>query len=141
MANGDVADFSARIISVLPPWFPDPVDAPVVYALVQGIATVMAQCYSLLAYVKNQTRLATSTDGFLDLFATDFFGNSLPRRASEMDSAYRPRISASLFLEKATRHGLIQALTILTGRTGASAGCLLPWLWRPWVWPDWLVCT
>ena len=115
MTTGNVSDFASRIISVLPPWFPDPVDAPVTYALIQGVATVMAQCYSLLSYVRLQTRLQTSTDGWLDLFSLDFFGLSLPRRTGEMDAAYRARIAASLFLEKGTRNGLVKALTLLTG--------------------------
>jgi hypothetical protein len=112
---GDQNDIKGRIRALLPfRWFPD--TSPVLDALLSGIAWALSQVYALIQYAKAQCRVATATDGFLDLIAYDFFGNGLPRRMLETDSTYRARILATLFREKATREGMIEALTILTGR-------------------------
>jgi hypothetical protein len=51
--------------------------------------------------------------------ASDFAGAALPRRSGESDAAYSARVRASLLLPRATRSGLIETLTALTGRTPA----------------------
>jgi hypothetical protein len=123
MAVGDQQDFVTRIRAVLPNgWFSD--DAPVLTALLNGIAYCLAVMYSLIAYTKAQTRIATASDGFLDLVAFDYFGLALQRRVSELDAALRARIFQNLLREKATRNGVIEALTILTGQT--------PIVFEPW---------
>lgn len=114
--TGDQADFLARIKALLPNgWFRD--ETPILDAVLGGIAWALSFIYGLTAYAKLQTRIATATDGFLDLISFDFFGNSLPRKLQELDSAFRARIQAELLLQRATRYGLIRALQILTGRT------------------------
>jgi hypothetical protein len=119
---GDQADFVARIKALLPNgWFTD--DTPVLDGVLNGIAWSLAMIYSLAAYAKLQTRIATATDGFLDLISFDFFGSTLPRKLQETDAAFRLRIQAELLLERGTRHGLIRVLQILTGRT--------PWVFEP----------
>jgi hypothetical protein len=85
-------------------------------ALLTGIANMFAFVYSLFAYVRLQTRIATATDGFLDIIAGDFFGPNLPR-GTLADSSYRARIQASIFLTRNTRTALINVLTKITGRT------------------------
>lgn len=113
-ATGDAADIAARMNLLLPVgWFSGLV--PFKDALVAGVASVFAFIYSLFGYVREQTRIATATDGFLDLIAGDFFGANLPRNAGELDGSYRPRIQASLFLEKGTRADVIRVVTQLTG--------------------------
>jgi hypothetical protein len=113
---GDQANILARIKALLPfRWFPD--STPVLDALLSGPAWALAQIYALIQYAKLQTRIATATDGFLDLISYDFFGTSLLRRLQETDSAFRTRILATLFRPKATRQGMIDALVNLTGRT------------------------
>jgi hypothetical protein len=113
--TGDQSDFQSRIRSVLPTdWFPD--SAPVLDALLFGLGAAWAQIYSLLQYVKAQTRLATATDVWLDVIAWDFFGESMMRGAGESDSSFRQKIRRSLFREKATRWGVGSALADLTGR-------------------------
>lgn len=113
---GDATDMLARLKALLPPkWFPD--NSPVLDALLSGPAWALSLVYSLIQYAKNQTRISTATDGFLDLIAFDFFGNNLPRRSQETDTSYRARIKATLLREKVTRNGMIQALINLTGRT------------------------
>jgi hypothetical protein len=116
MSVGDQQDFVARIKALLPNgWFGD--ETPILDAVLNGIASALASVYSLITYAALQTRIATATDGFLDLISYDFFGNTLPRKPQESDMAFLSRIRAELFLERGTRSGLIRALQLLTGRT------------------------
>ncbi len=113
--NGDTADIAARIRAVLPArWFPD--DSPILDALLTGLAAAGSYLYTLLAYVRAQSRLATATDSFLDAIGQDFFGPRLPRRSAEADEQYRGRIAAALVREHATRPALVSVLEDLTGR-------------------------
>ena len=115
MATGDILDITARIRRYLPSWFPDATLAPVANALAVGAATALAQVYALLADVRLQTRITTSTDGWLDLASLDFFGLTMPRRVGEADAPFRTRLLAALFPERATRPGMLKSLTLLTG--------------------------
>lgn len=116
MATGDQADITSRLQQLMPHgWFPNGLSA-IRDALLAGIANMLAFIYSMLAYVRLQTRIATATDGFLDLIAADFFGLSFQRKANENDASYSTRIAANIFLERATRRGLVNMLTRLTGR-------------------------
>src|SRR5580698_3442021 len=116
MATGDANDMLGRIKSLLPArWFPD--STPVLDALLSGAAWALSLIYGLIQYAQLQTRIATATDGFLDLISFDFFGTNLPRRAQEADTPFRARILATLLREKVTRNGMIAALVNLTGRT------------------------
>lgn len=115
MATGDTNDFVARLKSVLPRWFSD--TAPIANAILTGLATTGAFLYSLVTYAALQVRIATATDGFLDMISADFFGVGLPRYAGETDAAFRARIKANLLLPRGTRAGIIGALMALTGRT------------------------
>lgn len=93
-------------------------------ALLSGIANALAFCYSLFAYVRLQTRIATATDGWLDMISADFFGTGLPRESGETGTRYRTRILANLLLERGTRPAMVQMLTVLTG--------LPPVIVEPW---------
>jgi hypothetical protein len=122
MATGDQQDIVQRIKALLPNgWFRD--STPMLDAVLGGIAWGLASIYDLIGYARLQTRVSTATDGFLDLISFDFFGLGLPRNPQEADGAYRARILAHLFLERATRNGLVRALQLLTGRT--------PWVFEP----------
>ena len=61
-----------------------------------GPAWALSQIYALIQYAVLQTRIATATDGFLDLISYDFFGGNLPRRSQEKDNPFRARILATL---------------------------------------------
>ncbi len=112
--TGDTADIAARLRSVLPNrWFPD--TAPVLDALLGGLATAWSALFALLAFVRAQSRLATATGTILDTFGQDFFGPRLLRRTAEPDEAYRQRIAAALARDHATRPALHAALYSLTG--------------------------
>ncbi|MGE4482003.1 hypothetical protein [Acidocella sp.] len=112
---GDVADMVSRIRQMLPGrWFAD--QAPVLNAVLNGLGQGWAGIYTFLQQVRAQTRIATATGIFLDIAALDYFGNALPRRAGEGDSAFSARLKANLLAPRATRAGLVDALISLTGQ-------------------------
>ena len=91
-------------------WFPDV--SPVLDALLQALGTNWADLYSQLQYTGLQTRLATVSDGFLDMAAADFRDPSFSRRSGESDDAFRSRL-LPIFRDKVTRAALIARLTDL----------------------------
>lgn len=117
MATGDQNDILSRLQSYIPRgWFGDWSEAPIVSALLTGIASVFTTIYLLVMFFRAQTRLDTSTGGWIDLWAADFFGGNLPRKPNESDSSYIARIKVALFQDRATRPAMISVLTQLTGR-------------------------
>lgn len=131
--TGDQADIVARLKSYLPRgWFGDFSNAPVTLGVLNGIAAVLAIMYTMIEFLRAQTRLGTSSGGWIDLWASDFLGASLPRRLGESDAAYIVRVQIALFQQRATRPAMIAVLTNLTGRVPiifepanpADSGCL-----------------
>lgn len=114
--TGDQQDIFKRLSERIPKgWFGSV--HPILDAVLQGIAAALAGVYSCYAYLVMQTRLQTSTDGWLDIAAADYFGpNGLPRQPNEADPAYRTRIKINIIRERATRNAVIKILTDLTGR-------------------------
>ncbi len=113
---GDTSDILSRLRMVLPGrWFSD--DAPVLDALLTGLARAWSSLYGLLGAVQAQTRIASATGIFLDIASADYLGGSLPRRPGENDAAYSVRIRNNLIAPRATRAGVVGMLTSLTGRT------------------------
>lgn len=117
MATGDVTDIVARLRSVLPPWFGDEENSPILTAVLTGIATSYAAVYDMIQFIKLQTRIQTATGGFLDIIATDFFGRRLRRKTGQTDAVFRKRIIAEILRPRATRPSVVQVLEDLTGRT------------------------
>lgn len=116
MATGDIDDMSARLQPLIPHnWFTAGL-APLRDAALRGAAASLAFIFSVLAYVRGQTRIATSTDGFLDLVSADYFGGGLPRSPGQNDASFLARIKANLLRERATRASLVSVLTQITGR-------------------------
>lgn len=114
--TGDSADIQTRLKLALPKlWFSG--DGSVIGAVLLALSTAWAWAYSLYAYIKLQSRVLTASDGWLDVVAADFFGLTLTRKLNQSDTSYRRAIVLNLFRERATRKGVIQALTQLTGRT------------------------
>lgn len=114
--TGDAADMQGRLASLLPlRWFAD--STPVLSSLLAGLAEGWAWLNDMLTYARQQTRIATATDTFLDLVSQDCFAAALPRRTGESDAAFRARIRQELLRARATRPALIGVLTDLTGRT------------------------
>lgn len=113
---GDLADMVSRIRQLLPGrWFAD--DAPNLNALLSGLGRSWAGLYTLLQEVRAQARIATAGGIFLDIAAQDYFGPALWRRSGEADGAFSARIRQNLLAPRATRAGLVEVLTGLTGRT------------------------
>jgi hypothetical protein len=114
--TGDQSDMQARLLAALPRgWFAD--EAPILSGLLTGLASAWGSLYSLLAYVCLQTRIATATDGWLDLIARDYGGPDWGRQTGETDAAFSARIMRNLRALAGTRAALVAALTSLTGRT------------------------
>lgn len=118
MSVGNQSDIFARLKAILPTrWFGSPADStPILDAVLQGIASVLAFAYALYQYAKLQTRVMTATGGYLDMISADFFGATLLRKTGQSDASYRAIILANLFREKATRNAVVTALVNLTGR-------------------------
>jgi hypothetical protein len=116
MATGDQTDLLGRLRSYMPPtWFGDWADAPIISALLNGIASTLSTAYLLIMFFWAQTRLDTSSGGWIDIWASDFLGNSLPRKTGESDSSYIARIKIAIFQKRATRPAMESMLTQLTG--------------------------
>ena len=105
----------ARLRSLLPSrWFPDA--TPVLDGLLAGLANGWLHVHALVEYAARQTRIATATDGWLDMIARDFFGRRVRRRAREEDAIFSLRIRRELLRERGTRAAVSSVLTDLTGR-------------------------
>jgi hypothetical protein len=117
MAIGDRDDILNRLLAVIPPWFGDSNTREIILGLLTGYAELGSEIYNQYLYAKDQTRIRTATDMFLDLFSQDYFGVMLPRGDGESDTQYRQRILDNLLREKATRRGMNNAIINITGRT------------------------
>ena len=112
---GDQADIVGRLRAVLPVrWFPD--SAPVLDALLSGLASGWSSVFQQLQYVRAQTRIATATDIWLDVVAQDYLGSRLVRRTGQGDAAFRGAIQRELFRERGTRAAIVSGPQDLTGR-------------------------
>ena len=112
---GDQANMVSRLRAVLPArWFPD--NAPVLDAVLSGLAGVWAVVYAQLQHVRMQTRIGTATGPFLDMVAMDLFGTRLRRQIGQDDNGLRRSIGLELLRERATRAALQEVLNDLTGR-------------------------
>lgn len=117
MATGDTNDIFARLKAVLPRWFGDLSNAPLVSALLQAFATTQAFVYGLIVYAGLQLRIKTATDGWLDMIAADYFGGTFYRHSGQSDASFRTAIVLNLLRERGTRASVIKVLTDITGRT------------------------
>jgi len=112
---GDTNDVLSRFQRWLPTgWFPN-TPGTRIYALASGFASLLATIYSYIAYLRLQTRLATATDGFLDLASRDFFGSILPRLTSEADATFSGRIRREIIRDRNTRGAIDSLLFEMTG--------------------------
>jgi hypothetical protein len=114
MAIGDQSDFLKRLKSTLSRWFTD--ETPILDGVLNGWAAAWVHLYFLYSYVKQQSRILTATDGFLDMIAADFFGARITRKPNQSDTSFRAAIIINMFRERATRNAITRILTDLTGR-------------------------
>lgn len=126
---GSVADFVSRLRKRFPEgWAGNAVKAPIFAALLLGMATVHANFYALTQFVGQMVYLQSSTGGFLDTWAYDFFGATLLRNFGESDTSFLSRIRALLFVRTCTREAVISIVAEISGAT--------PTLIEPWRGPD-----
>lgn len=114
--TGSAADLTNRLQRWLPSrWFPTG-GGTRIWATISGSAAALVSLYQQVVYAKAQTRIATSTDGFLDLTAADYLG-IFPRRLNETDPSYALRIQREILRPRNTRAAIVQVLEDLTGNT------------------------
>lgn len=112
---GDQDDIVSRLQRWLPGgWFP-PDKGTRIRAILSGFASLLAAIFDKITYAGLQTRLATLTDGFVDLAAFDFFGTTLPRLNGETDATYSARLRREILRDKQTRGAIDSLLFELTG--------------------------
>ncbi len=112
--TGDILDMISRLKAVLPArWFPD--QTPILDAVLTGLASAWADLYALLAQVRLQSRIATTSGSFLDDASADFFGTTLQRHLLEPDAAFQTRITRELIRQRATRSAVVGVVSDLTG--------------------------
>src|SRR4051794_40400998 len=110
---GDAKDMQRRLRALLPArWFAD--QAPNLDGVLQSLATPWAWIYQFVQYVGQQARLATASDGWLDLIALDFLGHAIGRSLREPDVKFRRRIQYFLLRPAATRGAVFSAIEHLT---------------------------
>ncbi|WP_277976380.1 hypothetical protein [Pantoea endophytica] len=116
MTSGDQNDIYVRLHALLPAgWFAN--TSPLLTGVLVAAAHTLAWCHELYRYAQKQTRISTATDGWLDMTAYDFFGDTLQRPLEMPDDAFRKRIRSELLRERGTRQAIISVLNELTGNT------------------------
>ena len=115
MSVGDQNDILGRLQRLIPNGWFSVGAAAIRDATLAGAANAFAFIFSLLAYVRLQTRIATATDGFLDLISFDFFGGKLPRGSGQTDGSFRNQITVFLFRQRNTREAVILVIEQLLG--------------------------
>ena len=110
----------ARLRALLPPWFAD--DAPVLDGVLTGVAALLVFVEGFITYAKAQTRVATSTGGFLDLSAFDFFGVRFRRRTGELDAGFQRPSCASCGTPAIAAAATAPAASPTAGPQPGSAG-------------------
>gem|GEM_PF-6332877 len=108
MALFDAGDFYNRLVvnfpkrwagsaAFTPPSGENTQDAGFLYSLLYSVASAgLAFLMTLFAYVRLQTRLATTTDQYADLASIDFFKGRLPRNRGEQDPSFTTRIREAI---------------------------------------------
>ena len=116
MATGDQQDIQRRLLSIMPPWFPQGA-TPVLQAAFAACAWASSFVYGLIQYARQQARIATATGGWLDLIAYDFFQRAFVRPPGWSDAQMRTQIPFLILNPNGTRPGLIAGIETFTGRT------------------------
>ncbi|HQT89692.1 MAG TPA: hypothetical protein PK677_14285 [Acidiphilium sp.] len=116
-STGTQADMAGRVAALLPQgWFPQTeAEAPILYAVLNGIGWGLAQSYSLIAYAFQQININTAGNIWLDIKAQDFLGSSLLRKPGQGDTSYRAAVKAALVPSGCTLPDLIAKVEALTG--------------------------
>lgn len=140
MATGDTPDMLARQLTLYPPgWAAESGGLPevggtagtgdsphpILDAVLSGFGALWSFAYNLIQYASQQMRVQTSTDGWLELAALDYFGpGAFPRELGELDASYAARIQANILPRGSDRQSISAAIEALTGQT--------PLIVEPW---------
>jgi hypothetical protein len=120
--TGSASDLLCRLQRVIPfRWFSNP--APNYLAVAQALLDNCVNAFNLVSYARLQTRLATATGPWLDIFVKDFLGRFIARQGAS-DSVFRAIARATILQERVTRAGMINAITQLVNST--------PIIFEPW---------
>ena len=96
-------------------WFPETASAPIIDGVMTAFASVAQHFLTLTVYAQAQSRIATASDGFLDVLAFDFFGFAVQRLSGQSDISFRKVILLEILRERATRAGIQKSVADLTG--------------------------
>ena len=113
--NLTVAQIQGYLASKLPKgWFSQTaLGTGLIGALLFGWATALFSVMQVAQFVALQIYIQTTSGGFLDLWAYDFFGDSVLRNVGESDVAFRNRVKAYLLAPTVTREAITTLLTNL----------------------------
>jgi hypothetical protein len=115
MATGDQADLLIRLRALLPAWFPQQGQAPVIDGVLTGIASGLSFVYALIQFARAQMRVTTASGGWIDFWAWDYLGGRVVRKLQELDATWIARIKREVLRPRNTRASVTQALVDLTG--------------------------
>lgn len=121
-------EWAIRMVNFFPrPWTDDEAKTigGIMYAIFLSTGENLNFISQQLYYAWEACRLQTASNGALDLFAQDYFGNNLPRQTGESDNAYRLRIQALLFQPQVTRQAIINAIQFAF--PGSIVRAIEPW--------------
>lgn len=110
-----VEQIQSYLASKLPKgWFSSTATSTgIIGAVLAGYAWSFGYVVGIAQFVALQIYLQTTSGGFLDLWAYDFFGIYLLRKEGEADLPFRNRISASIFAPTVTKASITNLLAIL----------------------------
>jgi hypothetical protein len=110
--TGTTGDIQRRVKFLIPKrWFS--FVAPIRDAIIGGLSDCTANLFSFIGYAKLQTRLATATGPWLDVFCYDYLRRFLLRKGA-IDDVFRKIIRATILQERVTRAGMTSAVSQLT---------------------------
>lgn len=109
------AQIQAYLVSKLPRgWFSSvATGSGIIGAILAGYAWSFNYVMGIAQFVALQIYLQTTSGGFLDLWAYDFFGTLVLRKEGEADLSFRNRVSAYILAPTVTKGAIVGLLTRL----------------------------
>jgi len=110
-----IAQIQSYLVSKLPKgWFSSvATSSGIIGAVLAGYAWAFGYVMEIAQFVALQIYLQTTSGGFLDLWAYDFFGTFVLRNVGESDVSFRNRVSAYILAPTVTKAAIVGILTRL----------------------------